>query len=136
MPRMPWRRMALVVALALPACSSPTSPGPDLSGHWQGEALIPTTGLPTPLNMDLTDANGILTGSGGGVDCRYFTTCGAFYSYTVAGSHDGRRVSLQGRTPPGRGWMAIGTLGADGRSMSGTIFSDDFPTSPWNMARR
>jgi hypothetical protein len=136
---MPPRRSGLALvaalALALPGCPAPSEPLPDLTGHWRGEARIATTALPTPLDMDLTDAAGTLTGAGGGVDCRYFTTCGSFFSYTVAGSHDARRLTLQGRTPQGRTWTARGTLGADGRSLSGTISSDDFSSSPWSMTR-
>jgi len=130
-------RLSLIAALAmaLPACSSPESSHPDLSGHWRGEARIPTTGLPTPLNMDLTDMAGILTGSGGGVDCRVFATCGSFFSYMVRGSHTDKTIILQGITPEGRSWTATGTLGADGRSMSGALSSADFPNSPWSMSR-
>jgi hypothetical protein len=124
---------------AVTACgSSPTSPDirHDLTGRWRGFAQIPTTALATPLEMTLADDEGRLSGSGGGVDCRYFLTCGSFYSYVVAGSHDSSTVRLTGETPERRTWTLTGTIDRGGLKMSGTISGSDFPSSPWEMTKQ
>lgn len=137
-------RRRLIVRVLVFACAtatacggSPTTPEvqPDLSGRWRGFAQIPTTALDTPLEMTLTDEHGTISGSGGGVDCRYFLTCGSFYSYTVTGSHGSTTVSLNGRTPEGRTWVLTGTISRTGGSMSGIVTGQDFPPSPWQMTK-
>jgi hypothetical protein len=85
--------------------------------------------------MMLQDDDGILTGTGGGVDCRYYLTCGSFYSYVVTGSHDSSTLRLDGTTPEGRTWILRGTIDADGERMVGIASSRDFPDSPWQMSR-
>jgi hypothetical protein len=140
---LPMRAAAavLLVLLTVAGCNdSPEAPAVrhDLTGHWSGFALIPSTPLPTPLEMDLQDVDGILTGAGGGVDCRYFATCGYFYRYTVTGSHDSTRVTIRGLTPEERSWVLSGTLAADGLSMSGIGQGLDagFPPSSWQMEKK
>jgi hypothetical protein len=128
-----------VLAVGVPACGgSPTAPAirHDLTGRWRGFAQIQTTGLPTPLEMTLADRDGQITGTGGGVDCRYFLTCGSFYSYVVSGSHDSRNVTLTGETPDRRTWTLTGTVGSSGLAMSGTITGSDFPRSSWQMTKQ
>ena len=136
-----FARTLLVSAfvLALAACGgAPTAPRiqQDLTGSWRGFAQIPTTGLATPLEMTLTDRAGQITGGGGGVDCRYFLTCGSFHSYVVTGSHDSSSVRLTGETPEKRSWTLTGTIDQSGVRMSGTITGGDFPPSPWHMAKQ
>lgn len=124
---------------ALLACGgSPAAPHTrqDLTGRWRGFAEIPTTGLATPLEITQIDDNGALTGNGGGVDCRYFATCGSFYSYVVTGSHEASRLTLNGRTPEGRTWTLSGSIDSSGLSMDGVVLSQDFPTSPWQMSKQ
>lgn len=140
---MAQRARAVLVLALLSICGcddSPQAPAVrhDLTGHWSGFAQIPTTGLPTPLEMDLLDADGTLSGAGGGVDCRYFATCGYFYRYTVTGSHDATRVTLRGVTPEERSWVLSGILSSDGSSMSGTGQGLDagFPPSAWQMVKK
>lgn len=131
--------MLILVALGIAACdSSPAAPTTlqDLTGRWRGVAHIPMTALPTPLEMTLTDSDGQLTGHGGGVDCRYFWTCGSFYSYAVGGTHDTTTVRLKGETPEGRTWTLTGTVDAAGSNIFGTIAGPDFPASPCQMARQ
>jgi hypothetical protein len=135
---------AAIILVSLVAVSSfgcgdrPASPSQqhDLTGRWGGFAQISTTGLATPLEMMLVDDDGILTGTGGGVDCRYFLTCGSFYSYTVTGSHDSSSVRIDGTTPEGRTWTLRGSIDAGGTRMEGIATSQDFPASPWQMSRQ
>jgi len=93
-------------------------------------------GLATPLDMTLSDAQGSFTGSGGGVDCRYFVLCGSFYSYSVRGSHANLAITIEGTSDNGRRWTLRGTIQFDGTSMSGTGEGDDFEEGPWQMSRR
>ena len=127
--------MALIVSAA--CGESPTAPAieHDLSGRWRGFAQIPITALDTPLEMTLVDERGQISGSGGGVDCRVFLTCGSFYSYVVTGSRDAGNVRLNGETPEGRRWMLTGTIDRSGTVMSGVLNSSEFPTSPWQMTK-
>lgn len=131
---------AVMLAAGAGCDDAPTAPAVrhDLTGHWSGFANIPTTGLPTPLEMDLADIDGTITGAGGGVDCRYFATCGYFYRYTVTGSQDGTRVTLRGVTPEERSWVLSGTIAADGASMTGIGegLAGDFPRSFWQMQKK
>jgi hypothetical protein len=131
----------VVVLLSLSGCGgSPAAPAirHDITGHWSGFVNIPTWPLATPLEMDLQDVDGTITGAGGGVDCRYFGTCGYFWRYTVTGSHDAVRVTLRGVAPEERSWVLSGTITADGLSMSGTGQGLDtgFPTSSWHMEKK
>jgi hypothetical protein len=131
--------LASVISLSLAACDgSPNAPRirHDLTGSWRGFAQIPTTGLATPLEMTVTDREGQITGTGGGVDCRYFLTCGSFYSYVITGSHDSSSVRLTGETPERRTWTLTGTIDQSGARMSGTITGEDFPASPWQMVKQ
>jgi hypothetical protein len=138
-----FRRTAAIILTGLVAPGSfgcgdtPASPSRqhDLTGRWRGFAEIPTTGLATPLEMMLVDRDGILSGTGGGVDCRYFLTCGSFYSYVVTGSHDSSSVTIDGTTPEGRTWSLRGSIDASGERMHGVATSQDFPASPWQMSR-
>ena len=116
--------------------TAPAPPLPDLSGHWEGAINITRWPLPTPMGMDLTDAGGMLSGLGGGADCRFFPMCGSFSSYAVSGSHNGVRVTLNGVTPSGRTWTLIGTLSNNAARMSGTGSGGDFDPSMWELDRR
>lgn len=117
---------------------SPTAPEvlQDLTGRWRGFAQISSIALPTPLEMTLTDAGGQLSGTGGGVDCRFFLTCGFFYSYVVSGSHDASRIQLTGETPDRRTWTLTGTLDARGQNVFCTIGGPELPVSPCQMAKQ
>jgi hypothetical protein len=128
--------VSLAIGGAFGCGDSPVAPSRrhDLTGRWRGFAQIPTTALATPLEMMLID-DGILTGTGGGVDCRYYLTCGSFYSYVVTGSHDSSTLRLDGTTPEGRTWTLRGTIDADGERMAGIASSRDFPDSPWQMSK-
>ena len=86
--------------------------------------------------IDLTDAGRTLSGLGGGADCRFFPMCGSFSSYTVSGSHDGVRVTLNGVTPSGRTWALTGTLSNNAARMSGTGSGSDFDPSQWELDKR
>lgn len=126
--------LALVALLS--GCDGPAAPElppmRDLSGKWSGTAII-GGGLPTPLKMTLVDVNGTLTGSGGEVDCRYFVNCGSFYTYTVTGTHDRERITLNGVPPNDRIWTMVGTISRDGRVLSGTVTGKEVDLSPWSM---
>ena len=132
---------ALLVAIAVivsAACGeSPTSPEVqhDLSGRWRGFAQIPTTALETPLEMTLVDEGGRISGTGGGVDCRVFLTCGSFYAYVVTGTREDASVRLNGETPEGRRWLLTGTIDRSGAVMSGVVNASEFPASPFRMTK-
>lgn len=124
------------------APTAPAVPLPDLSGRWVGSINITTTGLPTPMAVDLTDRSGTLTGTGGGADCRFFSTCGSFGAYTISGTHDAVRVTLNGQTQhdqpqePVRTWTLTGTLSSSASRMSGTGSGSEFNPSAWDLARQ
>lgn len=133
-------RIVLLLLAAARCGGSPTRPDVhhDVTGHWSGFVNIPTWPLATPLEMDLADVGGTITGAGGGVDCRYYGTCGYFYKYTITGSQDGTRVTLRGVTPEELSWVLSGTIAADGRSMSGIGegLNGGFPRSSWQMQKK
>ena len=131
----------LAAALLTAGCGSTIEPsGPDLGGHWRGLAEIVGGSFSspldrtTPLDMTLRDDGGRLTGTGGGVDCRYFTYCGSFGTYSVVGSHDGERIRLQGTSIYGPTWTLEGRLAADG-TLSGLVAGTEVPSSSWRMTR-
>ena len=129
------RRATGLAALALLAgsCNSGLEPsGPDLSGRWRGQAEI-GMGLATPLEMTLKDQGGQITGTGGGADCRYFIYCGSFGSYSVTGTHDERRIRLNGVSIYGPTWTLEGRL--DGDTASGPVAGSDIPGGNWHMTR-
>jgi hypothetical protein len=130
-----WPTAALALALLAGAgCGRGIEPsGPDLSGRWRGQAEI-GMGLATPLEMTLRDDGGLLTGSGGGVDCRYFSYCASFGTYSVSGTHDADRIRLNGTSIYGPTWTLEGRLLADG-TLSGLVAGTDVPSSPWHMTR-
>ena len=141
---MPSRRgwalaLAAWVALGAGGCDrSPAAPTPrpNLSGRWTGQIYITAAPIPTPMQIDLTDNAGLLSGTGGGADCRFFVMCGSFSSYSVSGSHDGVRVTLNGVTPSGRTWTLTGTLSNNAARMSGTGSGSDFAPSQWELDKR
>jgi hypothetical protein len=118
-----------------PSDPTPPTPEPNLTGAWSGRGMW-GFGLPTPLEMTLEDSSGSFTGTGGGVDCRYFVLCGSFYSYQVRGSHEKLAITIEGVSDSGRRWALRGTIQFDGASMSGTGEGDDFDEGPWQMSRR
>jgi hypothetical protein len=131
---------AAALALLLDGCDGPADPTPpppepDVTGAWSGRGMW-GFGLPTPLEMTLQDSSDSVTGTGGGVDCRYFVLCGSFYSYSVRGSHANLAITLEGTSDSGRRWTLRGTIQFDGTSMSGTGEGDDFAEGPWQMSRR
>jgi hypothetical protein len=125
-------RLVLVAALLVGGgCRNSLEPsGPDLSGRWRGEAVL-GTGLPTFLRMTLEDDGGRITGSGGDVDCRYFVYCSSFGTYTVTGTHDERRIRLNGVSIYGPTWQLEGRI--DGDTLSGLAAGSDIPDGPWQM---
>jgi hypothetical protein len=125
--------IALALLAAAGGCNSGIGPsGPDLSGRWRGQADI-EPGLPTILDMTLQDRGGNVTGSGGGVDCRYFVYCSSFGSYTVTGTHDETRIRLHGVSIYGPTWTMEGRI--DGETLSGPVAGTGFPNSNWQMTR-
>jgi hypothetical protein len=132
------RGIALVALwLVTSGCDNGISPsGPDLGGHWRGQVEVEGTPLDeiTPLEMTLRDVGGRVTGDGGGADCRYFTYCGSFGSYSVAGNHDEKRIRLFGTSIYGPTWALEGQLESDG-SLSGVVRGTDVPRSTWRMTR-
>jgi len=128
------RHLALAVVATLAACGHGIEPsGPNLGGHWRGAAVI-GAGLPTPLDMTLADDGGQVTGNGGHVDCRYFTYCGSFGTYTVAGTHDDEWMRLQGTSIYDRTWLLEAHLEKDG-TLAGTVTGSEFLRAPFTMAR-
>lgn len=116
--------------------TAPAPPLPDLSGRWVGQIEIDTRRiLPTPMVVDLTDSGGTLTGKGGGADCRFFPMCGSFHAYTVAGTHDAVRVTLNGATLE-ETWTLTGSLSDGASRMSGTGSGTEFNPSAWELARQ
>src|SRR6476660_2244911 len=104
------QRLAVLAlsALAATSCGHDTTPLLDLSGRWVGQADVWTpdiqSTLPTYLAMTLIDQGGLLTGTGGGADCRYFPHCDSFGSFTVNGSHDDDSIRLVGVSQYGPTW--------------------------------
>jgi hypothetical protein len=92
--------------------------------------------LPTPMAIDLTDSSGTLTGTGGGADCRFFPMCGSFSAYTISGTHDAVRVTLNGTTQGGRTWTLSGTVSDGASRMLGTGSGSEFNPSAWELARQ
>lgn len=126
--------LALAAVATLAACGHGLQPsGPDLSGHWRGFATI-GDGLPTPLDMTLADDRGHVTGSGGNVDCRYFTYCGSFGTYSVSGTHDDEWMRLQGASIYDRTWVLEAHLERDG-TLAGTVTGSEFLRAPFTMSR-
>jgi hypothetical protein len=125
--------IALAVLAATGGCNSGIGPsGLDLSGRWRGQAEI-GMGLPTLLDMTLQDQGGRLTGSGGGVDCRYFIYCSSFGTYSVTGTHDETRIRLSGVSIYGPTWTMEGRI--DGEALSGPVAGTEFANSNWQMTR-
>ena len=131
------RHLTGVIALALltatAGCNSGIGPsGPDLSGRWRGQADV-GMGLPTLLDMTLEDHGGNVTGSGGGVDCRYFLYCSSFGTYSVTATHDETRIRLSGVSIYGPTWTMEGRI--EGDVLSGPVAGTDIPSGNWRMTR-
>jgi hypothetical protein len=98
-------------------------------------------GLDTPLRMELTDVNGVITGTGGAsfIDCKYFVYCGSFADFTVSGTRNGSQIILNGNSIYGSSWRLSGSIDGLGNLLSGTgTWSGTLPTYqdfPWSMER-
>ena len=103
-------------------CTNPISPSQiNLTGNWSGDAQI-GYGFDTPLRMELTDVNGVLTGTGGAswIDCKYYTYCGSFAGFTVSGTHNGSEIILDGNSIYGESWRLSGSIDSTGLFLSGS----------------
>jgi len=98
-------------------------------------------GLDTPLRMELTDVNGVLTGTGGAsfIDCKFFVYCGSFADFTVSGTRNGSQLILDGNSIYGESWRLSGSIDGPGNLLSGTGTGSDieatFQGFPWSMER-
>ena len=72
--------------------------------------------------MELTDVNGVLTGTGGAswIDCKYMSYCGLFAGFTVSGSHNGSEIILDGNSIYGESWRLSGSIDSTGLFLSGS----------------
>lgn len=128
--------LSAAVLAATAGCSgNPIEPsGPNLTGEWRGTVAV-GMGAAGVVVLNLEDQGGRISGTGGGADCRYFAYCAGFWSFSVTGQHDERRVRIFGTSVSGPTWTMEGTL-TDCCTMSGLVAGSDIPQGTWELTRR
>jgi|GEM_PF-2070555 len=126
--------LALLLAAALPACDSadpepqlPPPAAPSLSGQWQGNTTV--QGSLLTLNLQLVESGGNVNGNG-------TINLGTPLAVSATGTYNFPSVAMTIRSSGFADLNFSGTLGADGRSLSGTMQGSGFDNFGITLTRQ